>query len=270
MAHGGREAWNTGVLESVAPLRRFYNLEVAFGMADAVSLQQAVDRLETRGAQRIAVVRLFISGDSWRERTRQILGLEEGAPEKPDNALEQADDRERPHMAFWTLDSDARFFMSEQGLAQADEMADVLLTRARQVSDNPQQEDILILAHGPGDDAENQRWLRYMDARAEPLRQDGFQRVETATLREDWPEKREAARQRIRDFVRGSNEAGRTPIILPYRVHGFGPYHEVLEELDYVANENGLIPHPAVTRWIVRQVHLMLPEETADQRSSGS
>lgn len=256
MAHGGRDGWNDGVLESVRPLREFYNLEVAFGMADAVSLQKAVDRLESRGAQEIAVVRLFISGESWYERTRQILGLAEGAPEKPSDAGESSgEEQEGPRMAFWEIESDARFRMSQRGLVRAEEMGDVLQARARQISRNPAQEDVLILAHGPGDDAENERWLQYMDARASALRnQGGFYRVRVATLREDWPEKREAAEQTVRDFVRGTSEAGRTALVLPFRVHGFGPYHEALEGLDYVANENGLIPHPAVTRWIVRQV----------------
>lgn len=50
-------------------------------MADAASLQEAVGKLEVRGAKRIGVVRLFVSGESWYERTRQSLGL--GAPHVP-------------------------------------------------------------------------------------------------------------------------------------------------------------------------------------------
>jgi len=86
MAHGGAPEWNQGVLETVAPLTGSHNLEVAFGMADAVSLQEAVTRLEQRGADRIAVVRLFISGESWYARTEQILGMREGAPARAEAA----------------------------------------------------------------------------------------------------------------------------------------------------------------------------------------
>src|SRR5690606_24507656 len=86
MAHGGSPEWNQGVLDTVAPLTDDHNLEVAFGMADAVSMQEAVSRLEQRGADRIAVVRLFISGESWYERTGQILGMRDGAPSREEAA----------------------------------------------------------------------------------------------------------------------------------------------------------------------------------------
>jgi len=79
MAHGGGAKWNGEVSTMLTPLRADYPLEIAFGMADAASLQEAVGRLEARGVRRIAVVRLFISGESWFERTQQILGLRAGA-----------------------------------------------------------------------------------------------------------------------------------------------------------------------------------------------
>ena len=83
MAHGGGKQWNQDVLASLQPLKDEYNLEVAFGMADAASLQQGVQQLESRGARQIGVVRLFISGESFKERTEQILGVIPGAPVKP-------------------------------------------------------------------------------------------------------------------------------------------------------------------------------------------
>src|SRR5690606_32479154 len=126
----------------------------AFGMADAASLQVAVDKLEARGVDRIGVVRLFVSGESWYERTRQILGLDPGAPTRP------AEDPHAGHgghgmghsMEFWRLDSDARFALSKDGLMDAPEMGQVLATRAMTLSQDPAVEDVLVLAHGPADD----------------------------------------------------------------------------------------------------------------------
>ena len=83
MAHGGGAVWNREVETMLAPLRNEYILEIAFGMADAVSLQEGVRKLEAQGVRRIGVVRLFISGDSWYQRTEQILGLRPGAPPRP-------------------------------------------------------------------------------------------------------------------------------------------------------------------------------------------
>lgn len=265
MAHGGPQAWNEGVSRMLQPLGKQYELEIAFGMADAYSLQEAVSKLESRGVTDIGVVRLFISGESWLERTGQILGLQEGAPERP--APEPAmhgghgdhDGHASQHtghrMEFWQVDSDARFRLSQEGLSEAPEMDAVLVERVTALSKDPHNEDVLILAHGPGDDAENERWLRYINERTKALREDyTFNSIKVATLREDWPEKRDAAQQVVRDYVAAANAAGRTALVVPYRVYGFGPYAEVLEGLDYIADETGLVPHPAVADWIARQI----------------
>ena len=168
MAHGGSDEWNEGVLSAVAPLREDHAIEVAFGMADAVSIQDAITKLEDAGANRIGVVRLFISGDSWYERTRQILGVIEGAPPRPVHDPDAHQDTEHSghSMEFWRVDADASFSVSVEGLAEAPEMGAVLADRATRLSTDPEREDVLILAHGPEDDEENQRWLQYMEAHA--------------------------------------------------------------------------------------------------------
>lgn len=255
MAHGGGADWNRNVAAALAPVGNHYPLEIAFGMADAVSLQDGVRKLEARGVERIGVVRLFVSGESWYERTEQILGLKPGAPAKPATGDHAGHGEHAGHgMAFWQLDADASFALSKQGLADAPEMGAVLVERARGLSHDPGHEDVLILAHGPGDDAENQRWIAQIDARAENVRQAfPFRRVQVETLREDWPDKRKAAELRIRAFVaRASKEGGRA-IVIPFRVEGFGPYEQVLDGLDYRADGRGLVPSAQVMQWVHRQ-----------------
>lgn len=259
MAHGGRPAWNQAVTEALAPVDRDYPTEVAFGMADAQSLQAGVDRLQARGVGRIAVVRLFISGDSWYQRTAQILGLQPGAPARPQFETHAKHGEHGGHsMAFWRLQTNARFAISRPGLAAAEGMGAVLADRARALSKAPASEDVLILAHGPGDDAENQRWLQMMSARADAVRHAlPFRRVEVATLREDWPDKRAAAEARVRAFVQRASVEGRQAIVIPFRVQGFGPYAKVLDGLTYVSDGKGLVPSPQVTQWVREQARLL-------------
>ena len=256
MAHGGGAKWNGEVEEMLAPVGRDYPLEIAFGMADAASLQDAVSRLEARGLRRIAVVRLFISGESWLERTRQILGLRPGAPPRPVAPTHRGHDPHQGHgMDLWRLDTTATFALSTEGLADAPEMGAVLVERARALSNAPRRESVLILGHGPGDDGENQRWLARIDARAEAVRAAlPFRRVKVETLREDWPEKRAAAEGRIRAFVEEANQDGGSAIIIPYRVAGFGPYASVMEGLSYISDGKGLIPSSGVEQWVRRQI----------------
>jgi sirohydrochlorin ferrochelatase len=265
MAHGGSKKWNETVLAAVEPLRERYKIDVAFGMADAASLQTSVAKLETQGVRRIAVVRLFVSGESWYERTQQILGIAPGAPARPPaagdaHAGHQGSSHAGHSMEFWRVDTQSTFVMSEEGLADAEEMDTILAERVSRLSRDPKSEDVLILAHGPGDDAENERWIKKISARTAALRAaQSFRRVEVHTLREDWPDKRQVAEQDVRDFVRRAASDNGRAIVIPFRVEGFGPYAKVLSDLDYVSDGVGLLPHPNVTKWIERQVASLRP-----------
>lgn len=270
MAHGGGAEWNRDVAAALAPIGEDYPVEIAFGMADAGSLEEGVHRLEEKGVKRIGVVRLFISGESWYERTEQILGLTPGAPGKP--AAGAGPGEHAGHgMAFWRLDTGAAFALSTQGLADAPEMGAVLTQRARGLSRDPAQEDVLILAHGPGDDAENQRWLEQINARVDTVRQAlPFRRVQVETLREDWPDKRTAAEARIRAFVERAGQEGGRAIVIPFRIQGFGPYVTVLEGLDYLADGRGLVPSPQVGQWVRRQAEQLRAGDFRSHSSSAA
>jgi len=252
MAHGGGPNWNREVEAMLAPLRGDYLVEIAFGMAEAVSLQEGVRKLEAQGVRRIGVVRLFISGESWYERTEQILGLRPGASPRPVAEAHGGPNGHTGHdMAAWRINTNAAFALTTQGLAEAPEIGAVLAERARALSGDVRQESVLIIAHGPTDDAENQRWLAHIDARAAVVRQSApFKRVQVETLREDWPEKRSASEARIRAFVDEASRDGGRVIVTPFRVAGFGPYARVLEGLPYASDGRALLPSAEVERWV--------------------
>ena len=258
MAHGGSDEWNAHLVEAVQPLKADYPLEVAFGMADAGSMEAAVRRLESQGVRQVGVVRVFVSGESWYDRTLQILGLQGGAP--------SWEDRDRTHeghamympMGFWRVDTELMFQVSVEGLADAVEMDEVLTARIRGLSSDPANEVVAVIAHGPGDDAENRRWIEKITQRTTNAREGlGLRDIRVFTLREDWPEKRPAAEREIQDYIAQANSQGLTPIVVPYRVQGFGPYGGVLSGLDYRADKFGLLPHPNVGLWIARQADLL-------------
>lgn len=263
MAHGGSPEWNEAVIEAVTPLRARYDIEVAFGMAEAASLQDSVKKLEARNVRKIGVVRLFVSGESFVERTEQILGLRAGAPASPPAPAADPHAGHVGHgggpgghnMALYRIATQSSFALSPHGLLDAEGMGAILADRAAALSKAPDKEDVLVLAHGPGDDGENTRWLARLDDRANAIRTRApFRRVQAETLREDWPDKRAAAQARIRAFVQRATDEGGTAIVIPFRVQGFGPYAKVLEGLDYVSDQQGLIPHPEMGKWIEREV----------------
>lgn len=288
MAHGGDAEWNRDVETVVAPVRSEYPTEIAFGMAQSSSIRQAVRRLEEQGVREIAVVRMFVSGDSFVPATEYILGLRDAPPldplasrgnehAKPENtpALAVAHDaslgssygtnfdehgdhqpRDHAHAGHCMeppqpIQSDSRFILSYEGVGDSALIDEILQDRVKSLSKDPARESILILAHGPADDRENERWLENMNRRIARLgRLGSFREIRCETLREDWPDRRQAAERRIRDYVEDSSRDGDRCIVVPFRVAGFGPYKDVLSGLEYVTDEKGFCPHPNMTKWV--------------------
>ncbi len=253
MAHGGDAAWNAAVEAAVAPLRQRYPVALAFGMADPATLGQALDTLEARGAGQVAVVRLFMDGGSFLHQTEYFLGLRPDPPAEFVLHSGHGNHHGSSHRAPAPPARNLEIALSPDGLMQAEEVADILAARARHLSKAPAREAVLVLAHGTGDEVENARWIVAMERLSGPLRSAGFHSVRVETLREDWPDRRADAERRIRAFVEAEAEGGRTVLVVPFRLFGFGPYHEVLDGLNFRAADTGLLPHDAITGWLDAQ-----------------
>lgn len=242
MAHGGSDEWNKAVENALVPLRTEISVAIAFGMADPLTLQQAVDSLILRGVESIAVVRLFVSSESFLEETRYAFKL---SPNPPKGHL-----MHEPKI----LDLSVPIALNEEGLLDAPLLGGVLADRALNLSKAPSSESVLIIGHGPGDDDENERWLSKMNALAESVRTSAnFHSVSVSTLREDWTGKRKEVEKDLRRFLESETTEGRQVIIIPFRLFGFGPYSEVFEGLPYRADYIGLLPDERVTEWIESQ-----------------
>lgn len=243
MAHGGGEVWNRAVADAVAPLRDEVPTAIAFGMADPHTLQAGLDSLGAAGAERVAVVRLFVSGESFLDQTTWLLGLSDARPAfiMAHGAGAQAEIGPlRHHLEVAT---------HAAGLMQSAEAAGIMADRARAGSTGRASESVLLIAHGMGDEAANRAVLDAMERMATDVRRDGFASVRVATLREDWAEARERSEADIRTFVGQEQASGRNVIVVPMRLSGFGPYASVLDGFEYVATE-GLLPHPLIGDWV--------------------
>jgi sirohydrochlorin cobaltochelatase len=259
MAHGGTDEWNAAIETAVLPLRDLLPTAIAFGMADPATLKQAMAALEEQEVNCIVVVRLFMSAHSFRHQTEYLLGLRADPPpffiSHGEQGSHPGSDAEVPQ----PLSVKADILLNREGLLDAPQMGDVLAERALSMSDKSGRESILIIAHGPGDDAENDEWLRKLDRLADTIRAAGsFTAVEVHTLREDWQEKRAEAENSIRAFVEAKSKDNGRVLVIPFRLYGFGPYEKVLDGLSYEANGTGLLPSPQVTDWIREQAQKTL------------
>ena len=255
MAHGGTEEWNEAVQNATTEISDKYPVEIAFGMADAGSIEESVRRLEGLGVEDVGVVRMFVSGESWYERTQQILGILEGAPSK--GANETPPNTFMP-MGFWKIETDIKFHLSEDGLADATEMDEVIVSRIKGLIRQPEREVAIVIAHGTGSDEEDSRWVKKITQRTETAKLTlGLRDIKVFTLREDWFAKRGEAESNIRTYMESVINDGLHPLVIPFRVHGFGPYARVLEGLDYRADKLGLLPHENVNLWVANQLELL-------------
>jgi len=268
MAHGGTEAWNRSAAQVAASLQAEAPTALAFGMANPATLRASLDSLQTAGVDRVAVVRMFLSGSSFRTQTDWLLGMSDDRPAhfishgghgQEHGGGHHAGEGHGGHGANhppadpWApIDHGLTIATHDDGLMDAAEAAPILRDRARELSVDPAGESVLLVGHGMGDDERNDAVLRAMARAASPLRQEGFAAVKVTTLREDWPEVREVAEAEIVDFARSEVEAGRRLLVLPFRLFGFGPYAEVLGDLPYTPGQ-GLLPNDRIAGWAVRQ-----------------
>jgi hypothetical protein len=251
MAHGGAPEWDRAVVEAVEPVKALVPTALALGMADPHTMQAALDSLQNLGVGKVAVVRLFLSGESFLHDTEFYLGLRPDAPAMP-MAMMMSHGPGQSHAMgpIAPLRRTADIFLETRGLSEVPQTAAIVADRARAVSADPSRESVIVIAHGMGDEGENRRVLDNMQLSVEALRGLGFREVTAMTLREDWPEARQQAEKDIQAWVASRTERGDRVIAVPYRLFGFGGYAEVLQGLSYTAAD-GLLPHERISNWIL-------------------
>lgn len=236
-----RNVWNDNVEQLAAHLDARLPTEVAFGMADPDTMQAAIDRLQERGIDDIAVVPLFVSSHSpIIGNFRYILGLQ---PELAKTSMLR--ELARVH-------SDAHFRFA--GAMDAHPLiSEILLERTLAVTDDPAATGVILIAHGPNDEDENRLWLRDMETHAAFLReQGGFRTVRFLTHRNDAsPEVKDKAREELRQRVAEAARDG-TAVVVPVLLSAGGIEPQIEADLEGLHHRfaRPLMPHPNIERWV--------------------
>ncbi|HFQ92329.1 MAG TPA: hypothetical protein ENK29_05580 [Chromatiales bacterium] len=261
MPHGSTRPYNDGLERVVAPLRGRYRVEMAPGMGDPLILGQAVRKLEKEGVTRIIFIRMYALRDHMKARTDYMLGL---AMDPPGDAHGKVPPRIRTSAVI------ERF----GGYEESPLIAEILLERIMEISERPEDETVILLAHGTMDDEQNRRWIEVINdniARIQKGLERPFRAIKAMTLREDWPDKRARALLRIREEIEQGNRNGGRVLVVSNRLYGSGPYQRLLEGLDFKMNGKGLVPHPNMTRWleegIGRIIQTMLPPASLEREA---
>lgn len=269
LAHGGRGEWNRKVLDLAAQVDADRPVEVAFGMANKRAIQDAADRLAARGVAGIVAVPLFVSSHSSVFRaTEYLLGRRDDAPPQL-----QAFARMSARMSArgdsgetgadpgfdWTTPVETLAPIAMTPALDAHELvADVLVSRAADVSLAPEEEVVVLVAHGPGSAEDNALWLDNMRRLAERMGpRVAFRRIEYLTVRDDASEPvRAQAAAELRAVVEGIAQEGAAALIVPLLLSYGGievGIRERIEGLPYRMAHEALLPDERLAEWVLMQ-----------------
>jgi sirohydrochlorin ferrochelatase len=261
LAHGGKKNWNDEVSKLAAQVDQSIPVEVAFGMATRQNIQDAIDRLVQRGAGRIVAVPLFVSShSSVITATQYLLGLRsEAPPELARYARMNHNPGRHSDGASPDAATPVRSRVPIRMTAALDRhplVAEILLSRAQDLSRSPGQEVVVVVAHGPVSDAENAKWLSDMGALVERMRQaSAFRRIEYLTVRDDAPEPiRSQAAAELRAVVGRAAQQGHRVLVVPLLIAYGGIEDGIrkrLEGLPYEMSSQGLLPDHRLVRWVL-------------------
>ena len=271
LAHGGQPQWNDRVVDAARRVNEQIPTEVAFGMASRANIQSAIDKLTARGVTEIVAVPLFVSShSSVVTSTEYLLGLR---AEAPADLAKFARMNHGSHGA--AADPHAAHHAPADPASPVRTTAKIRMTsafnrhpligaiaadRAKSISTAPASEAVILVAHGPVPDDDNQKWLADMAVLADQVRGSApFAAVEYMTVRDDaGPAIREAATRELRAKVEAHRAAGRRVLIVPHLL-SFGGIEkgllERLEGLDYTMTSQALMPDDRVIDWVLASAH---------------
>ncbi|MGE3153536.1 MAG: hypothetical protein AB7G48_06920 [Nitrospiraceae bacterium] len=245
MPHGSMQPWNDAVERIIEPLKVRYRIEMAYGMGDPDIIQTAVTKLERQGIKRIVFVRMYELVHHMKPLTDYILGLAD-APGFSGHGEGHGHDVPAQVRS-------AALFSAFGGYTENfPPIAQVLCDRITEISKDPAKETVVFLAHGSNTDEDNDHWLSVIRTNIDWVKKDSrcasFKAIKPATVREDWPEKREKAVADVRKMIEEDAKTGRV-LVIANRMYGSGPYKKMLNGLEYVLNEKGFASS-ALTKWL--------------------
>ena len=235
-------------------------------MANKRTIEDAVARLAEREVTEIVAVPLFVSSHSSVMRaTEYLLGHRDDAPPELEAfarmaaRMSAAGSSEEPG-GDWTTPIETTTPISlATALDDHALVAEMLLSRASEISERPDEEVVVVVAHGPGSDEDNYLWLENMGALVERMRpQTQFSRIEYLTVRDDASEEvRDQATTELRAVVEGGVQEAKSVLIVPLLLSYGGievGIRERLEGLEYRMAHQALLPDERLSEWVLMQL----------------
>ncbi|MGI9342023.1 MAG: hypothetical protein ACR2QV_04195 [Gammaproteobacteria bacterium] len=241
LLHGFGDRGDKIFKDQLQPFASAFPMSLSMGMSMMMSqhIQLGLDDLVAAGAERIIVIPIVSTEYNTMIRQWQyIFGI-----------LDQPSYASVPRVSTTAEIS----FMSPPNDDPI--VAEMLLDHAMEISENPAEEVVIVVAHGPSLPADNVKQLVIMDNLAKFVKDDGgFAAVYSATLQDDAPpEMRDANVAKLRAMVEQAHADGKRPIIVTSLIGARTIQKKLRKDLaglDYAFNAKGLVQHDLFVTWI--------------------
>jgi sirohydrochlorin ferrochelatase/formylmethanofuran dehydrogenase subunit E len=301
IAHGSPgESWCSPVRDAVSDVDLPYPVELGFlEFVPNETINDAVERLDDAGVTKIIAVPLFISSHSSHiQEIEYVIGLRDTLPMTAEHAVVEGVKMERTVapkdnqyvISYMPLEAGADGSMratghpgdeEEEKLVPIDTDADIILTdamddhwlvagivadRTADLSENPEDETLVLVAHGTGEEDNFAGWVNSTESLANQARLKltywsdpaiGIGGTQAAFIHHNETLHPEFT---LRPIV----ESATGPVVVPLMVsEGYFTGVNIpglLENLTYAYDGNALTPHPNVAGWI----EISASKETTD------
>lgn len=245
LLHGFRDRGDKVFKERVQMYGNIFPTSLAFGMSMMMSqhIQLGVDDIIAAGAKNVIVVPIVSSEhNSMIRQWQYIFGLID----------------EPAYATVPRIETDANvIFVPPPG--DDPFVAEILIDYADQISTDPANEVVIIVAHGPSETQDNLDQLALMDNLARIVKEDGgYSEVYSATLQDDAPlEIRDKNVAKLRGMIEKIQADGKESILVTNLIGAYtiqSKLRKDLKGLDYKFNAKGLVQHETFVDWIGESV----------------
>lgn len=230
--------WEKHIADAVEPILNEYDAELVQSM-DPKEIQEAINKLQKRYNDKILVIPLYISTHSPLVRKLEyFLGIVPVPKERQDD-VKPLEIKADIHMAHAT---------EHEPL-----IAEIVYERTMEISRNPANETVLLVAHGPTTKESETLWLKSMYALASHVREKGgFKDATVGTIMFGAsPEVMKQANDNLRKLVEEKGRDGDV-LVVPCLMAPGGIEDMIADVLTGQKFRYGrpYLPHVNVTKWI--------------------
>lgn len=241
LAHGVGKNSDRLFVEQLAPMGERWPTAIGFGMAMMMSshLQSAVDDLTERGVKTLVLVPSAVT--QYNTLTRQweyVFAMRDDAS----------------YLEVPRVNTDARVMMTEH-MNDHPLITEILLDHTNEVSQNPTNEVVIIVAHGPEDIEDNVLDLEVLQTHVDRISGAAdFSDVKVINLQDDaYPPIRKSNIKMLRRWITSAQRSGKDVIVTVHSTASFGVQAHIREDLrglEYTFADKGLSEHPNYLEWI--------------------